>query len=119
MMKIALLVSGIFLTFLPLYGQKEYARIYRYDTYQQDWAKVKSICGTFGFIDRSGKIIVEPVYKSIAAFGEHHPELAVVQSVSGFYGCIDKTGREIIPTIYERRFLITNIRSLYQKAATP
>ena len=66
----------------------------------KDWALVKTITGTYGFIDTSGKIVVEPIYAKIEKFKINSGEYALVKSIAGTYGLIDKDGKEIVKTIY-------------------
>ena len=53
--------------------------------------------GKWGFIDKTGKIVVFPQYDAVEGFREG---LAVVEK-DGKRGFIDKTGREVIPLRYE------------------
>lgn len=53
--------------------------------------------GKWGFIDKTGKIIIEPQYHYVASFSEG---LAVVKQ-NGKYGFIDKTGKVVIPLQYD------------------
>lgn len=54
------------------------------------------IDGKFGFINRTGKLIVEPIYDDAREF---HEGLAAVKS-DGKWGYIDNTGKLIIPLIF-------------------
>lgn len=53
--------------------------------------------GNWGFVDRAGKVAVEPQYDEVAAFSEG---LAAVSSEKK-WGFIDKTGKPQIPVKYE------------------
>ena len=77
-----------------------YKKVYDYDVYQKDWAMVKTVAGTYGFINRSGKEIVPAIYAKIYKFNENGKNLAMVKSVANTYGFIDEKGKEIIKTIY-------------------
>jgi hypothetical protein len=50
-----------------------------------------------GFIDSTGKVVVDFKYERVGYFSEG---LAMVQK-EGRYGFVDKTGKEVIPLIYE------------------
>ncbi|WP_321515995.1 hypothetical protein [Marinifilum fragile] len=49
------------LSSITVYSQVDYRKVYEYGEYQENWAKVKSITGTYGFVDKSGNEIVEPI----------------------------------------------------------
>ena len=78
-----------------------YKKIYDYNEYHKDWALVKSIAGTYGFIDRSGKEIVPAIYDKIYKFNDK--KLAMVKNVAGAYGFIDDNGKEVVKAIYFKK----------------
>ncbi len=85
------------------YAQKStthYAKVYDYDVYHKDWALVKTIAKTYGFINREGKEIVPAVYAKIYTFGEYAEKLALVKTVADSYGFIDEQGMEVMKAIY-------------------
>ena len=61
-----------------------------------------SVGGKTGYIDESGRYIVEPQFALSSDFGQHgDPERARV-SLAGKNGMIDKTGKLVIPAKYDR-----------------
>jgi DUF438 domain-containing protein len=95
------------------FSQNEYKKIYKYDEYKKDWALVKTISGTYGFIDRNKKTVVQPIYEKIEKFSEGIGKYALVKSVSGSYGYINRNGREVIPAIYwTKRDAIQQLKTL-------
>ena len=54
--------------------------------------------GKYGYIDQTGKFVIEPQYDDADTFCED--ELARIQ-LDGKYGCIDKSGKIIIKPQYE------------------
>ena len=82
------------------FAQNGYKKVSKYDEYNKDWALVKTISGTYGFINRKGETVVQPIYDKIEKFTESSGKYALVKSVAGSYGFIDRNGKEIIPTIY-------------------
>ena len=81
-------------------AQSEYKKTGKYDEYNKDWALVKTIAGTYGFINRNNEIVVQPMYEKIEKFSENSGKYALVKSVAGSFGYIDRNGKEVIPTIY-------------------
>ncbi len=77
-----------------------YKKISRYDEYKKDWAMVKTIANTYGFIDKSGNEVVPPIYSKIYKFEGNY---AMVKNISGSYGFIDKNGVEIIKPLYFKK----------------
>lgn len=77
-----------------------YKKVYEYNVYHKDWALVKTVTGTYGFIDRSGKEIVPAIYNKIYKFKEGNGKLAMVKSVANSYGFIDDKGKEVVKAIY-------------------
>lgn len=57
----------------------------------------------FGFIDKTGKIVVEPIYEDATRFDIN--DLAVVK-INGKYGAIDKTGKLVIEPKYDNKIII-------------
>src|SRR5260221_669420 len=49
--------------------------------------------GKFGFIDKTGKLVIQPKYESAGDFSEG---LASV-SIEGKFGYVDANGKEVIP----------------------
>lgn len=98
---------GILLVFMLIgslaLAQEGYKKVYAYDEYQHDWAKVKTIAGTYGFIDRSRGLVVEPVYARIGKFNYASGQYALVKNVAGAYGFLDRQGREAIPAIHWKK----------------
>ncbi|MCU0389940.1 MAG: hypothetical protein MUE81_02375 [Thermoflexibacter sp.] len=45
-----------------------YKKVYNYDEYKKDWALVKTITNTYGFIDRKGNEVVQAIYSKIFEF---------------------------------------------------
>lgn len=82
------------------YGQHQ--RTYPLNEYNQGWALVKTISGTYGFVDAENNFVVQPLYKKIEKFGAFRPDWARVKAVTGTYGFIDRTGREVVPAIYDK-----------------
>ncbi|MEG1574703.1 MAG: WG repeat-containing protein [Bacteroidales bacterium] len=52
----------------------------------------------YGFVSKSGKKIVPPIYYGATRFSE---EVASVEDMNGKWGYIDKTGEVIIPALYD------------------
>ena len=82
------------------FAQSVYKKTGKYDEYNKDWALVKTIAGTCGFINRNNEIVVQPIYEKIEKFSENSGKYALVKSVAGSFGYIDRNGKEVIPTIY-------------------
>lgn len=80
----------------------QYEKVYKYDDYHKDWALVKTSSGTFGFIDKQKKLIVQPIYSKIEKFGILDDNFALVKSISDGYGLIDQSGKERVPAIYSK-----------------
>ena len=103
-MKKTLLLLFLFATICSTaQNSAHYKKIYSYDQYQKDWALVKTVAGTYGFIDRSGKEIVPAIYAKIYKFSENGKNLAMVKSVAETYGFIDNKGKEVINPIYFKK----------------
>lgn len=79
-------------------AQEKYAKVYNYNDYNTGWAMVKTNAGTYGFINKDKKIVVQPIYSKIEKFGN----FILVKNVSEAYGLLDKTGKEIVPAIYDK-----------------
>ena len=82
------------------FAQNGYKKVRRYDEYNKDWAQVKTISGTYGFINLKGETVVQPIYDKIEKFSENSGKYALVKSVADSFGYIDRKGKEVIPTIY-------------------
>lgn len=82
------------------FAQSGFKKVYAYDQYNKDWALVKTIGNTYGFIDRNGTIVVQPIYAKIEKFGKDAGEYALVKTIAGTYGFIDRNGKETIPPHY-------------------
>lgn len=81
----------------------------------KNWRLTKTYSGTYGISDKSGKIIVQPVYSRINKFGEYADDLALVKNIAGTYGFINRSGTEIIPAHYELDYLEKNFSVLKKK----
>lgn len=82
--------------------QNGYKKVYKLNEYNKDWALVKTVSGTYGFVDKNGKVIVQPIYSKIEKFGEYNKDWALIKSISDAYGFIDKTGKVIVDPIYAK-----------------
>ena len=82
------------------FAQNGYKKVYNYDEFNKDWALVKTISGTYGFIDRKGSIVVQPIYSKITKFEYSTEKYALVKNIVGAYGFIDRNGKEIISARY-------------------
>ena len=60
----------------------------------------------YGFIDRTGKLVIPLQYDSVGVFSEG---LAAVKS-NGKVGFVDKTGKVVIPLKYEDFYFIYNVK---------
>ncbi len=80
-----------------------YKKVYRYGELHKDWALVKTIAGTYGFINRDGKEILPAIYAKIYKFNENAKNLAMVKSVADTYGFINIEGKEVINPIYYKK----------------
>lgn len=97
------------------FAQNGYKKQYAYDQYNKDWALVKTNSGTYGFLDRSGKAVVTPIYTKIEKFGKYNENVALVKSISDTYGFIDRKGKEVVPAIYELKDIKENFEAIYKK----
>lgn len=89
------------------FAQNMYKKVYKYDVYNKDWALVKDITGSCGFIDRDGKEVVQTIYAKIGKFTENFGKYALVKDVAGCYGLIDQNGKDVIPCIYRNKHEVT------------
>ncbi|WP_130733853.1 WG repeat-containing protein [Flavobacterium sp. J27] len=82
-----------------------YKKVYPYDVYQKDWALVKTITNTYGFIDRNGNELVSPIYSKIYPFKEEkdNRKYALIKNVAGAYGYLNQNGEEVIKAIYFKK----------------
>jgi WG containing repeat len=95
------------------FAQNGYEKVSKYDEYNKDWALVKTISGTYGFINRNGETVVQPIYDKIEKFTENSGKYALVKSVAGSYGFIDRNGKEVVPTIYwNKREALEQLKTL-------
>lgn len=102
-MKKTVFILLLFLTFNS-FAQKStshYKKVYDYDEYHKDWALVKTIAGTYGFINREGNEIVPAIYSKIYKFNEK--KVAMVKNVANAYGFIDENGKEVVKAIYWKK----------------
>lgn len=86
------------------FAQNGYKKVGKFDVYNKDWALVKTISGTYGFINWKGETVVQPIYDKIEKFTENLGKYALVKSVAGSYGFIDRNGKEVIPAIYWNKY---------------
>lgn len=84
-------------------AQNGYKKVYNYDEFNKDWALVKTISNTYGFIDKNGSIVIQPIYIKINKFEFSNEKYALVKNIAGAYGFIDRNGKEIIPAIYWKK----------------
>lgn len=114
MKRLILLFS--FLIFSSIaFAQNSYQKTYAYNQYNKDWALVKTVSGTYGFIDRKGKAVVPAIYAKIDKFGKYNADLAMVKSISDTYGFIDRNGKVVIPAIYELKTIELDFDAIYKK----
>lgn len=118
MKRLTLLFSFLLIT-LMAFAQSSYQKIYAYNQYNKDWALVKTVSGTYGFIDRKGKAVVPAIYAKIQKFGKYNANLAMVKSISDTYGFIDRNGKVVIPAIYELKAVELDFDAIYKKHAQP
>jgi len=79
------------------------------------WKLVKTNAATYGIMDASGKLIVQPVYTSIQRFDVFAKNVALVKNVSDGYGFIDTTGREVVPAQFELPYIKSHFSVLRTK----
>lgn len=85
-------------------NKSQYKKIYDYNHLHKDWALVKNIAGTYGFIDRNGKEVVPVIYSKIYAFEtKKNGRYALVKNVANSYGFIDEYGREVVKSMYWKK----------------
>lgn len=106
-MKRLVFILLFFLTFNS-YAQEvnsPYKKVYQFDEYHQDWALVKTVANTYGFINREYKEIVPAVYSKIYSFESKKDKrkYAMVKNVAGAYGFIDENGKEVIKAIHWKK----------------
>lgn len=68
-------------------------------TAQPNWIKTASQMG-MGYIDTNGKVILNPEYEELRAFGEVAPKLAIIVQ-DGYMGLIDTNGRVVAQPKYD------------------
>ncbi|GEM_PF-781749 len=101
-MKNCIVIFIILLNSLVVYSQGTYKKVYKYGEYNDNWAMVKTISGTYGFINREGQEVVPSIYAKIYKFGGCGVDFVLLKTISGMYGLINKEGKEVVPTIYAR-----------------
>ncbi len=99
-------ISLVFIfAFSLAFAQKNgYAKIYNYGEFNKDWALVKTIANTYGFIGINGETVVQPIYDKIEKFQEKSCKYALVKTIAGTYGFINQNGKEEIPAIYWSKY---------------
>jgi len=80
-------------------GQVKYENIDEFGIYRDSWALVEKN-NLKGFIDTSGKVIVEVKYDEIYEFDEYLENWALVEK-DNLKGFIDTSGKEIVETKYD------------------
>ena len=66
-----IIITLVFFTISTFsFAQSEYKKTGKYDEYNKDWALVKTIAGTYGFINRNNEIVVQPIYEKIEKFSK-------------------------------------------------
>jgi hypothetical protein len=82
-----------------------YKKVYNYDEYKKDWALVKTITNTYGFIDRKGNEVVQAIYSKIYEFEiqKDGKKYAMFKNIAGAFGFIDENGKEIIDGVFWRK----------------
>lgn len=78
-----------------------YKKVYSFDAHHQNWALVKTVAGTYGFVDKNGKEIVPAVYSKIYEFEiqKDGKKYAMIKNNAGAFGYIDENGNEIIEAV--------------------
>jgi stage V sporulation protein SpoVS len=76
--------------------------VYQFNAQHQDWALVKTVANTYGFIDTSGKEVVQAIYSKIYDFEiqKDGKKYAMIKNVADAFGYIDENGKEIVEAIY-------------------
>jgi len=97
-MKTKIIIFAFIFIYSIASAQSEYAKVYNYDIYNKGWAMVKTTSGTYGFINKDKKIVVEPIYSKIEKAGD----FLLVKNVSDAYGLLDMNGNEVTPAIYDK-----------------
>ncbi len=82
-----------------------YKKVYEFGVQHKDWAKVKTVANTYGFIDKSGKEVVQAIYSKIYDFEiqKDGKKYAMIENVAGAFGYIDENGKEIVEGIYWKK----------------
>ncbi len=78
-----------------------YKKVYPFDIYHKDWALVKTVADTYGFINKNGKEVVPTIYSKIYEFEIQKDGIkyALIRNVAGAFGFIDENGKEIVEGI--------------------
>jgi hypothetical protein len=82
-----------------------YKKVYQYDVYKKDWALVKTVSNTYGFIDTNGYEVVQAIYSKIYKFElkSDNKNYAMIKNVAGAFGFINENGKEIVEAIYWKK----------------
>ncbi|HBS53380.1 MAG TPA: hypothetical protein DD806_05225 [Flavobacterium sp.] len=103
-------IGFVLVLFLTLNGLAQsstshYKKVYQFEVHHQDWAKVKTVADTYGFIDKTGKEIVQAIYTKIYDFEiqKDGKKYAMIKNVAGAFGYIDENGKEIVEGIYWKK----------------
>ena len=99
-MKSFVLLFSTIMFSISLLGQEKYEKIFSFNEYQKDWAKVYKD-GNYGFIDVNGKEVVSSIYEEIFPFGMYKTDWAEVYK-DGNFGFIDASGNEVVKPIYDK-----------------
>lgn len=106
-MKKYFLILCVLISFVGIAQETKspYKKVYAFGEHHKDWALVKTITNTFGFINRENKEVVPAIYSKIYSFEtkENTRKYAMVKNVAGAYGFIDEKGKEVIKAIYFKK----------------
>ena len=99
------LVLFLTLNCLAQSSTSHYKKVYQFDVHHQNWAKVKTVANTYGFIDKTGKEVVQAIYTKIYFFEiqKDGKKYAMIKNVAGAFGYIDENGKEIVEGIYWKK----------------
>ena len=62
---------------------------------------IAKINGKYGYIDRTGKFVIEPIFESLSGRFDEMSGLAIAK-INGKYGCIDRTGKFVVEPKFEK-----------------
>lgn len=106
-MRNSILMLMLFLSYncMSQKSTAHFKKVYDYDAYHKDWAMVKTVADTYGFIDRNGNEIVDAVYSKIYKFEikSDNKKYAMIKNVAGAYGFINENGKEIVQAIHWKK----------------